>query len=107
MRFRHFKQTKGIELVIDIKNLEEYRSPGKKSIRLCKDKRSFVDNDGYWNVYPIAFNPAQVYVVCPHCGEIHMHGRGQEPEFKYEGHRVTQCIVPNNNGYVILRGKYA
>ena len=98
---------KRVELAIDINSLEEYRSPSNKSIRLCRDKRSFLDNDGYWNVYPVAFNKAQVYVVCPHCGEIHLHGKGQEPDFKYEGHRACQCLNCINNGYVILRGNNA
>jgi len=127
MRLSQFKQIKNVELVVDINSLEEYRlfeslckewivcpllrtasrAPSNKSIRLCRDKRSFLDDKGYWNVYPVAFNPAQVFVVCPHCGEIHLHGRGQEPEFKYEGHRVCQCLVGNNNGYIIKRGKHA
>ena len=107
MRLSQFKQSKRAELVVDINSLEEYRSPCNRSIRLCRDKRSFLDDNGFWNVYPIAFNPAQVFVVCPHCGEIHLHGRGQEPEFKYEGHRVTQCFIRNNNGYIILRGNHA
>jgi len=107
VRLSQFKQTKSVDLVVDINSLEEYRSPCNKSIRLCRDKRAFLDDKGYWNVYPIAFNPAQVYVVCPHCGEINMHGRGLEPEFKYEGYRVTQCLVSNNNGYIIIRGNHA
>jgi hypothetical protein len=45
--------------------------------------------------------------VCPHCGEIHLHGRGQGPEFKYEGHRASQCLTGDNNGYIILRGDHA
>ena len=107
MRLSQFKQTKCTELVIDINSLEEYRSPSNRSIRLCRDKRSFLDDKGYWNVYPVAFNPAQVFVVCPHCGEIHLHGRGQEPEFKYEGHRACQCLAGSNNGYIIKRGNHA
>jgi hypothetical protein len=89
MRLSLFKQSKSAELAVDIAGLEEYRMPGNKSVRLCRDKRSFIDNGGYWNVHPNAFNFSQVFVVCPHCGEIHLHGRGQEPEFKYEGHRAS------------------
>jgi len=107
MRLSRFKKTKSVDLVVDINSLEEYRSPSNKSIRLCRDKRSFLDREGYWNVYPVAFNSAQVFIVCPHCGEIHMHGRGQEPEFKYQGHRASQCLVCNNSGYIILRGNNA
>ena len=107
MRLSQFKQTKGVDLVVDINSFKEYQSSFNRSIRLCRDKRSFLDDKGYWNVYPIAFNPAQVFVVCPHCGEIHIHGQGQEPEFKYEGHRATQCLDANNNGYIIIRGNHA
>jgi hypothetical protein len=107
MRLSRFKQTKSVELVVDLKSLEEYLSPGNKGIRMCRDKRSFLDREGYWNVYPIAFNSAQVFVVCPHCGEIHLHGRGQEPDYMYQGHRASQCLAGNNNGYVIVRGNHA
>jgi len=107
MRLSRFKQTKSVEPAVDMNSLEEYRAPGNKSIRLCRDTRSFLDREGYWNVYPIAFNSVQVFVVCPHCGEIHLHGRGQEPKYQYQGHRASQCLAGNNNGYVILRGKDA
>jgi len=107
MRLSQFRQAKNVELVVDISILEEYRSPDNKSIRLYRDRRSFLDSEGYWNVYPIAFNSVQVFVVCPHCGEIHMHGRGQEPQYAYQGHRASQCLVCNNNGYIILRGNHA
>jgi hypothetical protein len=107
MRLSLFMQNKSVELAADIAGLEEYRAPGNKSTRLCRDKRSFLDGGGYWNVYPIGFNSSQVFVVCPHCGEIHLHGRGQGPEFRYEGHRASQCLACNNNGYIILRGDHA
>ena len=107
MKARQVKQNEAIEMVIDISSLEEYRSPSNKRIRLCRDRRSFIDGEGYWNVYPFGFSSAQVFVVCPHCGEIHIHGRGQEPEFLYEGHRVPQCLAHNNNGYIIKRGSDA
>ena len=107
MRFCKFKKSKRAELVVDISSLEEYRSLSNKSKRLCKDNRSFVDGEGFWNVYPVAFNKEQVYVVCPHCGEIHLHGRGEQPDYKYEGHRACQCLNFSNNGYVILRGEDA
>ena len=107
MKLNRFKQTKSVEPVVDMNSLEEYRSPSNKSIRLCRNTRSFLDGDGYWNVYPIGFNSAHVFVVCPHCGEIHLHGRGQEPEYKYEGHRASQCLTGSNNGYIILRGNNA
>ena len=101
MRLSRFKQTKSVGLVVDMNCFKEYRVPGNKNVRLCRDTRSFLDGEGYWNVYPIGFNSAQVFVVCPHCGEIHMHGRVRELEYQYEGHRASQCLTGNNNGYVL------
>ena len=107
MRLSRFKQTKGVGPAVGMNNLEEYRAPGNKRIGLCRDTRSFLDGEGYWNVYPIGFNSSQVFVACPHCGEIHIHSRGQKPEYKYEGHRASQCLNRNNSGYIILRGGHA
>jgi len=107
MRLSRFKQTKSVELIVEMNSLEEYRVSGNKSSRLCRDKRSFLDSEGYWNVYPIGFNSTQVFVACPHCGEIHLHGRGREPEYQYQGHRASQCLNRNSNGYIIKRGNHA
>ena len=120
MKLSLFKQNKSVELAVDINSLEGYRAPGNRNMVLYKDKRSYLDGEGHWNVYPIAYNSVQVFVVCPHCGGIHMHGRGQAPEYRYQegnlrpvgsvevqGHRTSQCLVCNNNGYIILRGNHA
>lgn len=103
MKLSLFKQNKSVELAVDINSLEGYRAPGNRNMVLYKDKRSYLDGEGHWNVYPIAYNSVQVFVVCPHCGGIHMHGRGQAPEYRYQGHRASQCLVSKNNGYIILR----
>ena len=36
MRLNRFKQTKTVEPVVGINSLEEYRSSGNKSVRLCR-----------------------------------------------------------------------
>lgn len=63
------------------------------------DSRSFIQ-DGFWQVYPIGVDQYHVYIVCPHCGEIHLHGRTADG---YEGHRVSHCKSGSNNGYWILK----
>jgi len=98
-----YKKSSNVEHVIDLNKLEVYHSSQNKRIKLVKDNRSFLDGDGYWRVYPIGFNESQVYIVCPHCGEIHMHGRGRKPEYQYEGHRARHCVDHENNGYIIVR----
>ena len=105
MKYSNFKRSTDIERVIDINSLEIYHSPNNKRINLVRDNRSFQDDEGYWQVYPIGFNESQVYIVCPHCGEIHLHGRGGKPDYQYEGHRASHCIDNQNNGYVILQQK--
>jgi len=102
MRFNSFKNN-NYEHVIDLNNLEKYSSSHDKRIKLVRDNRSFIDGNGFWRVYPISFSESQVCVVCPHCGEIHFHGRGKKPEYKYEGNRAPQCLENENNGYIILR----
>ena len=97
MRFSEYTKSKDIEHVVDLGSLETYKH---KRITLVKDKRSFMDNEGYWHVYPIGFNKSQVCVVCPSCGKVHLHGRGEKPDGKYEGHRATHC---SGNGYIIER----
>ena len=97
MRFSKFKQQKNVRYVYDLNELEIYHPPNNKLINLVRDKRSFIGDDKLWRVYPIAFDNVQVFIVCPHCGNIHLHGIGS-------GHRVCHCKPPNedNNGYWIL-----
>lgn len=76
-----------------------------RNIRLVQDRRSFYDSiEGFWHIYPIATDRAHVYIVCPYCGEIHIHGSGGG---NYEGHRVEHCKDPHikeiANGYCIER----
>lgn len=65
------------------------------------DSRSFM-RDGFWQVYPVGVDQHHVYIVCPHCGEIHLHGHTVDG---YEGHRVSHCKSGDNNGYWILKGE--
>lgn len=64
--------------------------------KLAIDGRSFASPPGHWHVYPVAQDKTRVYIVCPYCGRIHIHGAGGGD---YEGHRVEHC-----NGYSHIRG---
>jgi len=101
MKFSTYKNSKNIEHVIDLSTLKTYHLPHNKRINLIRDNRSFLNSEGYWSVFPLGFSESQVYIVCPYCGEIHSHGRGEKPAYHYEGHRVSHCV--DNNGYVIMR----
>jgi len=80
--------------------LQIFYKPNNKQIKLVKDNRSFISAEGYWQVYPVGFDYGHcVYIVCPHCGEIHIHGA--QP-----GHRLSHCNgINDNNGYEIIMPK--
>jgi hypothetical protein len=103
MRFSEYKKSNNVENVIKLNSLKIYHPPHDKRINLVRDNRSFKDGDGYWQVYPIGFNESQVYIVCPYCGEVHGHGLGKKPDYRYEGHKTSHCAEHKNNGYVIMR----
>jgi len=103
MRFSSYKKTGGIEHVIDLNNLEIFHPENNKRIKLVKDNRSILNKEGYWEIFPIGFSTGQVYIVCPHCGEIHVHGRNGHD---YKGHRASHCVNKRNtNGYIIQEEK--
>ena len=62
------------------------------------DKRSWLDPEGEWHVFPIAINKHSVLVICPHCGQIHGHGR---KDGSFYGHRVDMC-----SGALISKNMY-
>jgi len=79
-----------------------------KHVRLYQDKRSFQDMEGDWHVYPIATSRTRVYIVCPHCGCIHVHGNSLI--HGYAGHRESHCGTPfrprDENGDSVSIGGY-
>jgi len=101
MRFSEYKKERDVTHCADIGELEVYNPPNSKLIKLIRDERSYIaDYDGfgdYWHVFPIGYDNIHVYIVCPFCGEIHIHGRSNS-----NGHRVSHCRELNNKGYVIL-----
>jgi ribosomal protein L32 len=73
------------KLLINLEDLEVYK--GERNTKLVKDGRSYFDG-GCWHMYPIALSDVHVYVVCPYCGEIHLHGNITGD---YDGNRVQHC----------------
>ena len=97
MRFSEFKKQRNIRLLIDLEDLEVYHPPNHKLIRLVKDSRSFVGDNGYWYVYPIAVDDLHSFMVCPYCGKVHVHGYSDDT-----GHRVAHCADNDNRGYFLI-----
>jgi len=71
-----------VDLCIDFDELEtrpckiKHPSWARNSpyFRLAKDKRSFQDEEGLWHVFPIAVSKSRVFIVCPLCECVHVHG---------------------------------
>lgn len=104
MKFTEFKNRKdflsGKFVTMELDSLEKYHPDSNKVIALVRDSRSFQEK-GMWHVYPIALTDSQVYVVCPYCGGVHVHGNS---EGRYEGHRTAHCFKQQeetNTGYFI------
>ena len=98
MRFSEFKTLRNVRKIYNINALEVYHPPNHKLRKLVKDGRSYICDEGrwkgYWQIYPIGIDRFHVYIVCPYCGDIHLHGNAP-------GHRVSHCLN-DNKGYVIL-----
>ena len=82
---KRFSEKEG-ELFIDLNDLGMIEWEGGK--KLVIDGRSFDSPPGCWHVYPVALDKTHVYIVCPYCGHIHLHGAGGGD---YEGHRIAHC----------------
>ena len=90
MKLSKFKRNlRGVELLIDLNDLRIYHPQQNKLIMLVRDNRSFIDENGLWQVYPIGFSQIQVFIICPYCGEIHCHGKSNE---NYKGRRIAHCV---------------
>lgn len=94
MRFTEFNNLK---IKYDECNIEKYK---EKNVIKVRDKRTVLNEESVYEVYPIAIYNDQVYVVCPYCKEIHIHGYtgGSIP-----GYRSPFCISTDNSN---KRGSY-
>lgn len=104
VEFKRRMRNQPHEDLYPLQNLELL--PGNKRIkRQVIDPRSF-KVDGRWQVYPIAVTRKQVYIVCPWCKGIHVHGGSADD---CAGGRTSHCDVKpyENDGYDILELKKA
>lgn len=89
-----------IEMLIPLADLQIFHPTNNKLIKLVKDCRS-VEIEGRWHIQPIALSRTHVFIVCPYCHEIHLHGNANG---FYEGVRVPHCNMDNlRNNYKIIR----
>lgn len=78
------KENNEMSILIDLHDLETHKEGNGCHV---VDPRS-QKIDGVWKVTPIAWTNSQIYVVCPFCGKIHVHGAGGG---KYTGSRLAHC----------------
>lgn len=84
LRSQRFKQHG--KLLVNLDDLEVFKWKGNRQSII--DRRSFDNPAECWHVYPIAVDNVHVFIVCPFCGNIHLHGVSGGD---YEGHRVEHC----------------
>lgn len=90
MKYTEFKKLK---LNYDENNLEKFK---EKNIIKVKDKRTRLNKNGIYEVYPLAVDNKQIYVICPFCKDIHVHGLVEDTDGTYGG-RHPLCIGNKNN----------
>lgn len=109
MNISEFKQyakkwSKGkdpVKLLFPLEQLELLPADKKRKI-FAVDHRSFVDSEGRWNIYPIAIDNYHVYIVCPLCRKVHIHGNDRGC---YEGPRCPHCFPIPTDNYNILNAE--
>lgn len=81
--------TKEIDYVYDSRN--------PKNVVALKDNRTF-RVDKLYHIYPIAITKENIYIVCPYCGQIHIHSNRF---FEPYGFRIPHCNEPKKESYFI------
>lgn len=86
----------GMNVLADLDQISTFYPAGMrvtkttpKSVLLAEDPRSHF-NGKFWEVYPLATTPTNVYIVCPYCKMIHIHGNKAGD---YEGCRTPHCFA--------------
>ena len=92
----NFKEFKKLKIQYNQCNIEEFKEG--KALKV-KDNRTILNNENVYEVYPIASDSKRVYVICPYCNEIHIHGLNKET---IPGYRMPFCEshVKNKSYYV-------
>jgi predicted RNA-binding Zn-ribbon protein involved in translation (DUF1610 family) len=85
------------EILHEESDLENYHPENSKLIKLIRDKRS-KKVKGLWKVYPLAVDRHHVYIACPHCGKVHIHGANKDG---YAGVRVPHCVYSKPNYEIV------
>ena len=94
------KRYSPMKIIYPVEQLQLFPVDKKRKTHAV-DCRSF-EKGGIWYVYPIGIDRHHVYIVCPWCKQIHVHGNVNG---EFEGHRVEHCKdrnTANRNGYFIL-----
>lgn len=93
------KKLECLEVLVNLDTLKTFYPAGMrvtkhtpKKAMLVEDPRSRFNGE-FWEVYPIATTPTQVYIVCPFCKTIHVHGNAAG---NYEGSKIPHC---QSSGY--------
>lgn len=94
-----YTDLKKLRLKFDEDNIEKFK---EKNMIKVKDKRTRLNKNGVYEVYPLAVDNKHVYVVCPYCYDIHIHGRVEEADGTY-GSRSPHCRSKNSNDYYIKK----
>lgn len=93
MKFTEFRN---LDIKYDEKYLTKYRDSKDRRVIKVKDRRTKLNKDGIYEVYPITITKKQIYVVCPFCHEIHIHGLIEDSDKTYGG-RHPLCIGEHDN----------
>ena len=87
-------RTRKMNVLVDLDQISAFYPAGMrvtkttpKSVLLAEDPRSHFNGE-FWEVYPLATTPTNVYIVCPYCKMIHIHGNRVGD---YEGLRRPHC----------------
>lgn len=69
--------------------IQEHPDPSDRRQRVAEDSRT-VTVDGVQHITPVFASDTNVFIICPYCGGIHIHGnvRGSD----YSGHRAPHCM---------------
>ena len=97
----------GLKLLVDLEEIDFFYPTGMKLKNRPKGEMMAEDhrnrfNGEYWELSPIATSPKHVYIVCPYCKMIHLHGNKAGD---YEGFRRPHCkdFGGNNPDYYIVK----
>jgi hypothetical protein len=69
-------------------------------------ENEYVDNSGIdLKATVIAVDPVHLYVLCPFCGKVHIHGSNGVIDSGNYGHRFAHCKKKHFGGYNLKSNK--